>query len=83
MTRMSTLFLMADPSILFGAARVVDLFGQFDQYNLGRTGGEADARALMADWTIVGDDLLEAIAAARQMIEAGDAQQLELTLLDP
>jgi hypothetical protein len=80
--RMPTLFLMADSSMLFGAARVIDLFGQFDQYNLSRTGEEADARALMADWTVVGDDFLESIATARRMIEDADAQQLELALSD-
>jgi hypothetical protein len=81
--RMPTLFLSADPTFLLGLGRVIDLFGQLDQYNLSRTGEEADARALLADWSVVGDDILEAIAEARRMIEAANAQQLELALSDP
>lgn len=31
--------------------------GLFDEYNQSRTGGEADARAMFADWRTVGSDL--------------------------
>jgi len=62
--RRTTLFLMADPRFWFGPARVLDLFGQFDQYNMSPTPREADARALMSDWIIIGDQLADAMEHA-------------------
>lgn len=78
MTRLPTLFLMADPDFWFGPARVFDLFGQFDQLNFSRTREEADARAIAADWTIVGDDLQAAFEEYRQQLEAVQRQQFIL-----
>ena len=63
--RRSTLFLMADPRFWFGPARVLDLFGQFDQYNMSPTPAEVDARALLSDWVIIGDHLVDAMEHAR------------------
>lgn len=57
---MST-FLFAVPSRLYGASRVLDLFGQFDAYNVSASRAEADERALWADWLAVGDDLQESV----------------------
>lgn len=54
-------FLFAQPSFASGAARVFDLFGQFDDYNRSETTEEADAKAIAADWIIVGQDLADAI----------------------
>lgn len=62
--RRTPLFLMADPRFWFGPARVLDLFGQFDQYNMSPTPREADARALGSDWLIIGDHLIEAMEHA-------------------
>lgn len=53
-------FLFAEPSGLSGYARVIDLFGAFDDYNSSDTEAEADAKALAADWLIVGQDIREA-----------------------
>ncbi len=50
---MHTDFLFAQPSLLTGAARVLDLSGSFDKYNYCRTGEEADVRALVGDWLAV------------------------------
>jgi hypothetical protein len=55
---------MADPRFWFGPARVLDLFGQFDQYNMSPTPQEADARALRSDWMIIGDHLVDAMERA-------------------
>ena len=66
----STLFLMAEPRFWFGPARVLDLFGQFDQYNLSPTPAEADARALMSDWMIIGDHLVNAMEEVRVEAES-------------
>lgn len=50
-------FLFAKPSLLSGAARVLDWMGHFDSYNLSRSAKETDARATYADWRAVGNDL--------------------------
>jgi len=54
-------FLFAQPSFASGAARVFDLFGQFDEYNISDTTAEADAKAIAADWIVVGQDMSDAI----------------------
>ncbi len=52
----TTDFLMATPSYFSGVARLVDLFGVFDDYNISSTPGEADAKAILADWMVTGND---------------------------
>lgn len=59
---MKTLFLAADSSPLFGAARVLDLCAVFDQYNTSGSEEEADSKALFWDWVMVGEDLNKAIS---------------------
>jgi len=54
-------FLFAQPSFASGAARVFDLFGQFDEYNISDTTAEADTKAIAADWIVVGQDMSDAI----------------------
>lgn len=58
---MKTLFLAADSSALFGAARVLDLCAVFDKYNTSGSDEEADSKALFWDWAMVGEDLNKAI----------------------
>lgn len=59
-------FLFAMPTWLTGASRALDLAGQFDEYNESRDGEEADARALFADWRVVGESLLDAVMVFRR-----------------
>ena len=47
--------------MLAGMGRCLDIAGLFDSYNTSRTGEEADARAIAADFRAVGKDLKEAI----------------------
>jgi hypothetical protein len=54
-------FLFAQPSFASGAARVLDLWGKFDVYNVSVTPSEADANAIAADWFVVGQDILDAV----------------------
>ena len=54
-------FLFAKPSALSGVARLIDLSGLFDDYNRSQHPGEADIKALLSDWYIVGQDLKYAI----------------------
>jgi hypothetical protein len=54
-------FLFAQPSFASGAARTLDLWGQFDAYNISATPAEADAKAIAADWFVVGQDIMDAV----------------------
>jgi hypothetical protein len=60
-SRVKSGFLYADPSSTSGLARLLDLWGQFDAYNISASPAEADAKALAADWIIVGQDLTDAM----------------------
>lgn len=59
--QMASDFLCARPRRLFGAARVLDLFGMFTVYNQSATPPEADAKATFSDWIMVGRDIQDAI----------------------
>lgn len=50
-------FLIAIPNVLFGLARLLDFGGSFDAYNISASVAEADTKALLCDWYIVGQDL--------------------------
>ncbi len=54
-------FLFARPSFGSGAARTLDLWGQFDDYNRCESTEEADATAIASDWAIIGQDIMDAI----------------------
>ena len=56
-------FLFAMPSWFSGAARTLDLTGQFDEYNDSPSENDADAKALLCDWRAVGDALRDAMKA--------------------
>lgn len=64
-TGVRTDFLFAVPSWLSGAARTLDMGGQFDEYNESPNEAAADAKALFADWWAVGDSLVNAMKAFR------------------
>jgi hypothetical protein len=59
--RVKSDFLFAQPSFASGLARTLDLFGQFDQYNISATPSEADSKALAADWIVIGQDVADVI----------------------
>jgi hypothetical protein len=61
MEKVKTDFLFAQPSFMAGAARVLDLWATFDDYNRSETPAEADAKALAADWLVAGQDIRDAI----------------------
>jgi hypothetical protein len=54
--------LYSQPSLTEGFARVLDIGGTFDVYNVSQTPEEADSLALASDWYAVGADLYRAIA---------------------
>jgi hypothetical protein len=63
-------FLFAQPSFASGAARVFDLFGQFDDYNISDTPDEADAKAIASDWIVIGQDMADAIEQNESEMQA-------------
>ncbi|MEQ1910045.1 MAG: hypothetical protein ABMA15_14555 [Vicinamibacterales bacterium] len=67
-------FLVATPSWLSGAARVLDLGGQFDQYNDSHSIEAADAKALFCDWRMVGETFRDAINVFRRESETPKAK---------
>jgi hypothetical protein len=73
-------FLFAEPSFISGTARLLDLHCLFDSYNTSPSGAEADYKALLADWSAVGQDIQRAIEAFESTSPQGslDALQYEL-----
>ncbi|MFZ3262537.1 MAG: hypothetical protein WA172_00925 [Terriglobales bacterium] len=59
--RLKSDFLIAAPSFVSGAARLLDWAGLYDTYNGSRNGQEADAKALFSDWRVVGQDIDDAM----------------------
>ncbi len=59
--RVQSDFLYAQPSFASGAARVFDLWGQFDAYSESESPAEADAEAIASDWAIIGQDIFDAM----------------------
>jgi hypothetical protein len=58
---MSSDYLFARPSFLHGMARTLDVWGSLDPFNWSRSPHEADAVAMQADWSLVGQDLATAM----------------------
>ena len=54
-------YLFARPSLFSGIARLFDFWGLYDSYNVNRSPGRADAKALYSDWRTVGYDVRNAI----------------------
>jgi hypothetical protein len=79
-SRVTSDFLVAQPSFVSGVARLFDLYGLYDAYNMSRTAGEADYKALLSDWCIVGQDIQDAMTAFECSLPAQsrEAAQFEL-----
>jgi len=60
-TKATSDFLVASPSPITGAARLLDFYGLFDRYNSSLNEWEADYRALLSDWCVVGQELHSAM----------------------
>ena len=64
-------FLVASPSFISGVGRLLDWYGVYDFYNVSPTPREADAKAMFADWRIVGQDIRDAMLEfnSRQLVK--------------
>jgi hypothetical protein len=69
-------YLYTTPSFLAGVARLVDLFGELDDFNYAPSSAIADGIAARVDWQAVGGDLRSAMSRYRQ--EHEEARQLPL-----
>ncbi|MGC2197236.1 MAG: hypothetical protein WA628_21340 [Terriglobales bacterium] len=61
MNKASSDLLFANPTFISGAARVLDLYGVYDEYNSSSTDYEADFKAILSDWMVVGQDIFVAM----------------------
>jgi hypothetical protein len=59
--RVQSDFLVATPSVASGAGRLLDWWGTYDTYNVSRNGREADTKAMIVDWYMVGTAIHDAI----------------------
>jgi len=61
MGHLQTDFLTADSSFTTGMASAFSLGGNFYGFNYSKTPAEADNKALLSDWIIVGQDIDDAM----------------------
>jgi hypothetical protein len=59
--KVKTDFLVAQPSLASGMARLFDFYGLYDSYNLCPSTQEADALAIFSDWLLTGQDIQRGI----------------------
>jgi len=79
-SRVTSDFLVAQPSFVSGVARLLDWYGFYDAYNTSRTAGEADYRALLSDWCIVGQDIQDAMTAFERSLPAQSREGAQFEL---
>lgn len=71
MNRTRSDFLFARPSFVSGAARLLDLYSLYDFYNNSSTEREADYKAVLSDWRVVGQDILAAMTQFDRSLQSG------------
>jgi len=54
-------FLVSTPNFKTGFGSVMNIAGNYYQFNQSKNGSESDALALFMDWASVGEDVREAI----------------------
>jgi hypothetical protein len=64
--RYSTDFLFSTPSLLSGAGTVINLAGNFYEFNTSERGFEADEKAIENDFRMVGQDIYEMIEKIKE-----------------
>lgn len=71
--RFVTSFLFSSPSFLTGAGTVINLAGNYYQYNTSRSDLEADSLAIACDFGVVGEDIRQAMDEIAEEEELGVA----------
>jgi hypothetical protein len=64
--RYSTGFLFSTPSFLSGAATVMNLAGNFYEFNSSESGFEADEKAIENDFCMIGQDFSDVVDKVKE-----------------
>ena len=56
-TEKRTDFLLKERGFWTGFSSILSLFGNPNMFNTSKSGAEADKKALMSDWEMVGEDI--------------------------
>lgn len=64
--RYTTGFLFSSPSFLSGAGTVINLAGNFYDFNSSDTGFEADETAIQNDFRMIGQDIFDVIEKIKE-----------------
>jgi hypothetical protein len=62
----STTYLFATPTFSSGMSGVLDMGATLNGYNINQTPEEADRKALLSDWRMVGTDIRSALSSYEQ-----------------
>lgn len=73
-------FLYSSPDFLTGVGSVMNIQGNYFEFNTSKSGEEADFRALLSDWGVVGNDISEAAKSLSDELSKRSGSQLELEL---
>jgi hypothetical protein len=65
--RYRTGFLFSSPSFLVGAGSVLNIGGNYFEFNYSSHSEDSDWKAILADWSIIGEDIQE---AEKQLIKS-------------
>ncbi len=68
-TEKRTDFLFPKRSFWTGFSSVFNVFGDSDKFNTSKSGEEADLKALMSDWEMVGEDIRTSISEETKFVE--------------
>lgn len=61
LSRNKTYRLFHRTSFLDGIGSIINIFGNYFDFNFSNTGEEADKKAIENDWEVVGDDIRKAV----------------------
>jgi hypothetical protein len=76
--KFNSMFLFTTPSFWGGAGSVMNVAGNYYEFNDSPTGQEADQKALACDWGMVGQDVSYAVNKLRREIDEANKNQLVL-----
>ncbi len=63
-----TTYLVSKSSIVTGIGRIFDFAGSYEIYNSSESGDEADSKAMLLDWLVVGEDLKKGVKSFEKQL---------------
>ena len=73
-------FLYSSPDFLTGVGSLMNIQGNYFEFNASKSGEDADFKALISDWGVVGNDISEAAKSLSDDLSKKRGSQLELEL---